>query len=222
MSRLSSQASLLSRRSLRNSYHQLKFAMNKRWLGVQRPLPHLTDYSIAADFANILIAELLRGRSKLIVEAGCGFSTMVAAYCLRHLGRGLLVSLEHDKAYLDRCQQLILEHGLQEYVQLVHAPLERVTVDHEEWLWYNPRFKDGLKEIDVLVVDGPPATVQPLSRYPILPILFDRLSSDALVLMDDGCRPEEREIAARWNQQYGCFDTTYVETERGLIRLKRR
>jgi hypothetical protein len=53
-------------------------------------------------------------------------------------------------------------------------------------------------------------------------MLFDQLRDDALVLMDDGARAEEKEIAARWNREYACFDTTYIANESGLIRLRRR
>ena len=56
----------------------------------------------------------------------------------------------------------------------------------------------------------------------MLPILFDSLGEKALILMDDGARPDEKEILARWTREYGCFDATYIECEKGSIRLQRR
>jgi hypothetical protein len=100
--------------------------------------------------------------------------------------------------------------------------LTRLKLGDREWLWYEPTFKEGVTTIDLLLVDGPPGDVQSLSRYPMLPILFDSLGEKALILMDDGARPDEKEILARWTREYGCFDATYIECEKGSIRLQRR
>ena len=107
-------------------------------------------------------------------------------------------------------------------MRIVHAPLKRWRIGEGEWLWYEPKFREGLTKIDLLLVDEPPGNVQQLSRYPMLPILFDLLDEEALILIDDGSRPGEKEIAARWSREYGCFDAKCVASEKGLIRLKRR
>jgi len=203
-------------------YHRKLFGLHRRLLGIRRPLPPFTDYSVTADFANFMISEILEHQPSLIVEAGSGLSTIIAAYCLKQLGRGFLIALEHEKRYLELCQSAILDHQLQEYVRVVHAPLTRLKLGDREWLWYEPAFKEGVTTIDLLLVDGPPGDAQSLSRYPMLPILFDSLGDKALILMDDGARPDEKEIVARWTQEYGCFDATYIESEKGSIRLRRR
>ena len=191
-------------------------------LRIKERLPELTDYSISADFANIMIRAILRQKPNLIVEAGCGLSTIVAAYCLKKLGRGHLVALEHQSEYLELCQSDILQHGLERYAHVVHAPLTRYRIGDGEWLWYESRFKEGLAKIDMLIVDGPPGDLQPLSRYPALPLLIDLLSQKSLILMDDGARWEEQEIVARWLQEYGGFSARYISSHKGTICLERR
>ena len=52
--------------------------------------------------------------------------------------------------------------------------------------------------IDLLVVDGPPGLLRPQARYPALPVLRERLSPGASILLDDTHRADEREIVRRW------------------------
>jgi predicted O-methyltransferase YrrM len=221
MTQILSRLSLRARITLANYYHQKLFALNVKRLRTKGALPPFSDYSITPDFANTMIAEILEHKPKLIVEAGSGLSTIIAAYCLKRIGRGLLISLEHQKEYWELSQRAVLQHQLQTYVRLVHAPLEGVKIGAGDWIWYEPLFKEGLKDINMLIVDGPPGDLQPLSRYPMLPMMFDLLSDGAIVLMDDGARPDEQEIAARWSQEFGCFETRYFAGNKGLIRLTR-
>jgi hypothetical protein len=207
---------------LRRYYHRKRFAVSKRLLGMKQPLPRFTDYSITPDFANRIIAEILRERPSLIVESGSGLSTIVAGYCLQRLGRGRLISLEHQEEYLRPCQDAIGRHQLQAYVEVVHAPLRRYRINDREWLWYDDAFKKSLSAIEMLIVDGPPGDVQPLSRYPIVPLLRELLDEDVVILMDDGARPDEREIADRWIRECGDLKARYIALEKGLIRLERR
>ena len=48
----------------------------------------------------------------------------------------------------------------------------------------------------MLIVDGPAETTEPLIRYPAVPVLYDRLSDDAVILLDDADRTEEERIVA--------------------------
>lgn len=127
-----------------------------------------------------------------------------------------------SKGVSEPCQSAILEHGLQRCVGVVHAALTRYRIRDEAWLWYESRFKEGLTKIDTLIVDGPPGDLQPLSRYPALPLLIDLLSQKSLILMDDGGRWEEQEIVARWRQEYGGLNARYISSDKGTIYLKRR
>ena len=207
---------------LRSYYHRKRFALSKRMLGIRQPLPRSTDYSISPDFANRMIAEILRRKPRVMVESGSGLSTIIAGYCLRRIGRGRLISLEHQEQYLRPCQEAVLRHELHTYVQVVHAPLKRYTLGDREWLWYDDAFKKTAETIDMLIVDGPPADVQPLARYPMVPLLWALLEEDAVILMDDAARADEQEIAERWTKEFGGLEARYFATERGLVRLERR
>src|SRR3989442_13592004 len=95
---------------LRKHYHQGLFGLHRKLLRIRKPLPPFKGYSVTADFANLMIADILEHKPSLIVEAGSGLSTIIAAYCLKQLGRGFLIALEHEKLYLEACLRTIFQH----------------------------------------------------------------------------------------------------------------
>jgi hypothetical protein len=72
----------------------------------------------------------------------------------------------------------------------------------------------------MLVVDGPPGSIGERSRYPAVPILKPYLAEHCSILMDDGDRPAERDVARHWSQDLGA-KLTYLEGGRGGWLLQR-
>ena len=79
---------------------------------------------------------------------------------------------------------------------------------------------EGVENVDLLWVDGPPGATCLYSRYPALPALADKLSPNAEVWMDDTIRQEEKDVCERWAADYG-FELEYFPLEKGLGRLTR-
>ena len=105
----------------------------------------------------------------MVVEAGSGVSTLVIGYCLKRLGRGKVISLEHDERYVTATNELINFHGLTQFACVIHCPLVKVDIGGETFSWYSMEGVRFERPIDILVVDGPPATGQEFPRYPALP-----------------------------------------------------
>jgi predicted O-methyltransferase YrrM len=160
-------------------------------------------------------------RPRLVVECGSGSSTVILAQCLRRLGTGRLVSLEHDPAYARRTLAQLQLHGLEDVVTLVTAPLsERRTSDGRTFRWYAPVYESGLDEpVQVVLVDGPPRTEGPRARYPALPLLAPHFAPGCVFLLDDGDRPDERSIAADWSREFG-LAAVRLPTGRGARLLR--
>jgi predicted O-methyltransferase YrrM len=185
------------------------------------PLPPMRDYAIAPDFGNIIAREILGNRPRLIVEFGSGVSTLISAYCLKRLGAGRLLSIDHDAEYVERSRRNVAAHGLASIAEVKHAPLTKLQLDGKSWKYYDLSGIDNTL-IDLLVIDGPPLSTQGLTRYPALALLVNRLSPTAVVLLDDAARADEKEIVRIWRERFPEFHYEFVGTERGTAIFRRQ
>lgn len=164
-------------------------------------LPSTRDWAASADLLRELAAVVLARRPGVVVETGSGTSTVIIAACLQRLGRGHVWSLEHLPRFAAETRALLDTRGLADWATVVDAPLVDVRLGDATWSWYDlARFPAG-DPIEVLFVDGPPGDTGPLARYPALPMLLDRLAPGASILVDDGARPDEQAMIARWRTE---------------------
>jgi len=148
----------------------------------------------------VVCNEIVHGRRTRIVECGSGVSTVVLGRLLRHGAGGgaSVVSLEHDERWATLITDLLQRESLDKFVRVVHAPLEGDPP------WYaRSTMAEMPDEIDLLVVDGPPAydPGHGHRRAPALAAFDARLTETATVVLDDINRPGEREVLARWEAE---------------------
>ena len=74
---------------------------------------------------------------------------------------------------------------------------------------------------DLLIVDGPPGIAGELARYRALPLLYDRLSDEAVIIRDDAQRDEEQPIVALWLEQFDDLTAKSLPSEKGTVILRR-
>jgi predicted O-methyltransferase YrrM len=192
-------------------------------LSNDQPLPAFDSAALFPDAAATLVGLIRTRKPRLVVELGSGTSTLIAALCLRDLGCGRLISLKHDPRYSESTRDQLRLHGLEAFVDVVDAPLVPQTVNGRSHSWYDPGALNGIDvPVDMLIVDGPPRKVQPLSRYPALPLLIARLSADALVFVDDTNRSDEREMVRRWQTEFPGFRVTRSAVGEGSTVFERR
>lgn len=191
-------------------------------LRVQHPFPPMRDWTISPDFATIVISCIKERKPKLVLEAGSGVSTLVTAYCLQEIGEGVVISLDHDKQFAAISAANVAKHNLQDTATIIYAPLKEVAIQDKSWLWYDAECLRNLGPINMLIIDGPPSGTQHLARYPALPILFHLLSDDAIVLLDDAFRADEREIIKLWQKEFSGFSLEEVDAEKGAAILRRQ
>jgi predicted O-methyltransferase YrrM len=194
----------------------------QKQLNNEQPLPAFDSATLFPDAAATLAGLIRTRKPQLVLELGSGLSTLIAAYCLRDMGNGRLISLEHDALYSAISRDNLHRHGLQCIAEVVDAPLADVPVNQELRRWYDTRILNVIAgEVDLLIVDGPPHNVQPLARYPALPLLIDRLAADAVILVDDANRADEQEMVRRWQTEFPGFRLTYFPIGEGTILLER-
>ena len=141
---------------------------------------------------------------KTTVELGSGTSSVWLAYALEKLGRGRLVSIDHDEYYLEKSRAALLAHGFGDTakVEVRFAPLSDLKLSEHETPWYDTSVMNDLTEVDLLIVDGPPAGTGKAARYPAVPIFMPILAAGALVLLDDTDREAEKATIERWTAEY--------------------
>ncbi len=196
-----------------SEYHALE-----QRLGLKTALPISPGWSAEADFLQLLAAHCLQHQPGAIVECGSGASTIVLARCCQLNRHGQVISLEHDAGYATATRQALAQHDLQDYAQVLHAPL----VVHPAFQmandsgasWYSLE-NLAIPSIDMLVIDGPPAWENPLARHPALPLLRTRLAAGCTIYLDDAARAGERDTVRLWLAQYSELRAHYLNNQRG-------
>jgi hypothetical protein len=143
------------------------------------------------------------------------------ARCCDLNGRGKVFSLEDGVEFATKTRHEIARFGLEKIATVIDAPLKELVVYGREYQWYAiDDFPDC--KIDMLVIDGPSGFIQRHSRYPALPLLFDRLADGCVIFLDDAARQDEREIVEMWQAQFQDIEHEYAGTERGCSILRIR
>lgn len=178
------------------------------------PMPPTGGYALDAQSLLHLLHLIRSKRPRRILELGSGTSTIWIAYLCRELGIEF-VSLDHLEEYAERTREGLRRHGLEDLVDLRVAPLETYDLDGQTFHWYSRDQLSNLDQIDVLIVDGPPQSTGPRARFPAVPVLWDKLSATATVILDDTHRAGEVEILESWRDRF----ESLVQEEEGLTRL---
>jgi len=207
--------SAMRRREADRAFAQLEAYLSLRdRLDLRKGLPYTKDWSASPDFLQLIVEHCLEAKPMTVLECSSGLTTLMLAKCCRINNQGRVYSLENGLEFAEKTRGHIERYELGEYASVIHAPLKRQTIKGVDYQWYA---LDNIpdKSIDMLVIDGPPGFIQKHSRYPALPLLFDKLADGCVVFMDDAAREDEREIAALWQSAYPEIEHRYVKTERG-------
>lgn len=222
---LLTQFNIYHRNQIENFHHyrQLEAMMSLYdMLDIRYPLPPLRLWVISPDFANLLVGHILRHKPKLLVELGSGASTILSSYCVEKIGVGKIVSFEHIEDFAEASRRGLDEHGLTEYAKVIQGDLTTTTIKGQSYQWYDTLNMQDLSNIDLLVVDGPPDGTHKMARYPALPVLYDRLADNAIILVDDYMRDDEYEMVNLWIEEFDLEVVQTIDTEKGTAILRKK
>jgi hypothetical protein len=184
-------------------------------LNLKKSLPPTRGWAASPDFLLELVRHARSAQPRTVVECSSGTSTLVLARCMQLNGAGKVISLEHDAYYARETRAQLRRHGLQDWAQVLDAPLLPLDLAGESWPWYDLAvLKPGLS-IDLLVIDGPPQATRPLARYPAGPLLFPKLAAGAHVFLDDATRADELDILRRWRREFPALHQSTRACEKG-------
>lgn len=187
----------------------------------RRSMPPLGSWAMTPD-GMLVVADLIRARRpKLILELGSGSSTAwIAKISARTNSR--VISIEHSQAYYSKTKEVLDQLDLTHPPELRLAELKHLTVEDQSYRWYDLAQFEDLRDIDMLIVDGPPKAVGDNSRFPALPMLIDRMSETGCVLLDDAHRPHERGTLKAWLAQFPALEQVESGSTRVAVLTKKK
>ena len=159
-------------------------------------LPNLGSWKADTGLLNLVVDHIFEHRPERVVEFGCGASSLVIARALKLAGRGKLTSFDQHRGFAISTSRWLRDLGLEADIR--HAPLAEAP---EQWpgYWYDTGpLAPG---IDLMLVDGPPWTMHPMTRAGA-GSLFNLLSPGGTIILDDAARPGERLVARAWRRQF--------------------
>jgi predicted O-methyltransferase YrrM len=134
-----------------------------------------------------------------ILEIGSGISTVWLALAIHRSGKRVsIVSLEHDEHFAEVTRAALKRQEVEELVELRIAPLVAQSVEGRVAHWYEPSVLDGIADVALLFVDGPPGSTGPSARYPAFPLARGILRDGAAIVLDDTNREDEAAIVEAW------------------------
>jgi len=184
-------------------------------------MPASGGWAMDAENVLVLLDLVAAHRPSLVVELGGGTSTIWLGYALQQAGRGKLVSVEHDPAYAGTTRAEVRRHGLADVVDVRVIPLGDAPLDGHATPWYGVDVFQNLADIDLLVIDGPPQATGRMARFPAVPLLWDKLSPNATVVLDDAHRDDERTSLKLWTAQFPELTVTARSSKDHLVALTR-
>lgn len=137
------------------------------------------------DPADLLgLVHVARSRSpRSTVALGGGASTIWLAYALESVG-GRLVAVDHDAARCAETRALLAAHGLAS-AEVRHVPPAELTLDGRTVDWYDVEALDGLRDIDLLIVDSSAVPAGWDAPASALHVLGRRLTASGAVVVDE-------------------------------------
>jgi predicted O-methyltransferase YrrM len=208
---------------IKQTYRQLEALQNlSAVLPANDVLPATRGWAASPDLLMVLVDLVITERPSLVVECGSGASTLWLALAMRRFGiDGRIVALDHDPVFGDKTRDLLARHDVRDLAEVRDAPLESFSLDGETYSWYARRAWEDLKGIDLLFVDGPPATTGHQARYPALPLLGGLLSPVATAVLDDLVVPDMQNVLRLWLDTYPDFGSEILPLEKQAAVLRR-
>lgn len=186
------------------------------------PTPHMDGWALAPDLLAVLLGEVMRLQPHTVVECGSGVSTLWLALLVQEMRLDTrIVALEHEPAFAGKTRQWLEQFGVAEHAEVRDAPLKDPGLPGHGTPWYDMTALDGLDDIGVLLVDGPPAATGEAVRYPAVPLLRDRLAAESVILLDDAMRVDEQHVAAAWLELLPDFEVARLPLRKGAVTFHR-
>ena len=211
---------------IRISYKQLEILIPLfNDLNITKKLPSTRGYAASPDYLYKIKETIDKNKPNLILEAGSGVSTLITAYCLEKIGKGKIISLDHNEQYAKLTQDELKKHNLCKYADVIYAPLKKYDLSkNKSLIWYDIDNCEIKENIDLFVIDGPPVNTKNsnLPRYPAIPLMLDKMKVGTTIILDDARRENEQKTLKLWEKEYSSFEFNYLDdNDKGIAIIKK-
>ena len=183
-------------------------------LDIKAPIPTTRSWAASPDLLLTILQTIKKHKPSLVVELGSGISTLIASKS----GARKIISLDNSDEFAEKTRELLKEHKVRG-VEVRVASLKPYANGSD---WYDTEKIQDLRKIDLLVIDGPPGSKNPEARYPALREFKDRLSSKAVVIIDDVNREGERKLAEDFAKSLPNHELLILDHEKGTAVISPR
>lgn len=198
--------------SLFSLYRDLKF---------DKALPALRHHAESPEFLREVVNELQARKPERMLELGGGVSTLVFARTLQRIGKGHLHVVEHEPFYVQQLKKWLRDYQLDKFVTVIEAELTDYTIDDKKYRWYT--LNDiPMTAFDIIVADGRVAKESRCGRYPMLPLLQNRLSDTSVIVVENVDDVNEREVLIRWSYDFPQYQQQERAAGAGCAVLQRK
>ncbi len=179
-------------------------------------------WAASPDLISAIFKNIIKYKPSVILELGSGISSQFIGHLLKvYKFETKLISLDHSSEYSEKTKSDVLDSGLDEYIEIIHCPLKKIIINENEWIWYNLE-NLSIPEVDLLIIDGPIGEVNKKTRYPAIPVLINKLKDNAIIILDDYNRIDEKEIVKDWLRENASLKLIEeIDTEKGTAILKK-
>lgn len=190
------------------TFHQTEaYIQLHNLLDFKARIPNTRSWAASPDLLLTILETVKKYRPGLVVELGSGVSTLVSAKS----GARKVVSIDNSQEWGGKTIAMLREHKVRG-VDVRIAPLQPYANGST---WYDTSAIKDLKKIDLLIIDGPPGSKNPEARYPALAEFKDRLSKDAVIIIDDVKRDGERKLAEDFAKALPNHSLSFLDHEKG-------
>lgn len=200
--------------SNRADYRQIEsYAQLLNLLSFTAPIPPTRGWASSPDVLLTLVHSARSSGVRTIVDLGSGVSTLVLAKCAP---QARVISIDNSPEYAAKTQLLLDSHAITN-VDLRVAPLTPHSSGNS---WYETSVFADITEIDLLFIDGPPATEDGQARHPAFTELIKKLSAKAIVVLDDAGRDGEKELAEKFAAAIPTHMVEFLTHEKGTAVIR--
>lgn len=194
---------------------------------------HFHGWPVSPDVGVRLIDMITTQKFDLIIEFGSGTSTLIMSSALAKTSSAQtrFISFDHLEKYYNSTLAMLRKHGVEQHVDLCHAPLKSFEALGNTYMHYdcetklNQVYNEKTPANVLVLVDGPPGATNKHARYPAFPKIINIFEqSNLTIFMDDYSRIDEKECVEMWEKEAELknrpFDVMSLSAEKGLAIIK--